>query len=215
MDNRIESLKTKETLNQDRVEWIIKRATELIVKQGYHQTKMRQIVQACGMGSGGLYHYVGSKLGILRLILRDIAVTEVRLIERLRDSVALLGPTDALKAGIATYLRIGDNRQDEFIFVDREIGNLPKGQRRPLLNAEVKVIAFFETLLKSGVEAGEFKIDDPTIVAHNIIATHHTWMSRRWFLSSRYTLEQYTREYTNFLLNAISSKSSRAAEARE
>jgi len=61
-------------------------------------------------------------------------------------------------------------------------------------------VAACEKLLRWGVEAGEFKIDNPTVVAHNIIVLGHMWAIRRWFLRKCCTLEEYIREQAELIL---------------
>jgi len=61
-------------------------------------------------------------------------------------------------------------------------------------------VAACERLLKWGVEEGEFKVDNPTLVAHSIIVLGHMWVIRRWFLREHCTLEEYIREQTELIL---------------
>jgi hypothetical protein len=39
------------------------------------------------------------------------------------------------------------------------------------------------------------------LVAHNIAVIGHMWTFRRWFLARHYTIEDYIRHQTAFILN--------------
>ena len=46
----------------------------------------------------------------------------------------------------------------------------------------------------------------PVLVAHNILMLGHDWAMRRWFLREHFTLEEYTEEHTEFILDAIGAR---------
>jgi AcrR family transcriptional regulator len=50
---------------------IIDTATELFARQGYHATGVAELGRAVGLGSGALYHYIGSKEDLLFTIVRS------------------------------------------------------------------------------------------------------------------------------------------------
>jgi len=54
-------------LVNERREHIVKCVTPLFVKQTYEATNMHQILEACGMSTGGLYRYISSKEDIRAL----------------------------------------------------------------------------------------------------------------------------------------------------
>jgi AcrR family transcriptional regulator len=48
---------------------VIDRAAHVFAEQGYHATSMNDLIEATGLTSGGLYHYIGSKEELLFMIL--------------------------------------------------------------------------------------------------------------------------------------------------
>jgi AcrR family transcriptional regulator len=48
---------------------ILKAATDVIARRGYHQASIREIARAAGLSLAGLYHYVGGKDELLFLVL--------------------------------------------------------------------------------------------------------------------------------------------------
>lgn len=62
---------------------IVDTAASLFARQGYHATSMADLIEATGLASGGLYHYIGSKEQLL-----------LRICDQLMDP--LLDETDAI-----------------------------------------------------------------------------------------------------------------------
>jgi AcrR family transcriptional regulator len=52
-----------------RQQQVIDRAAHLFAERGYHATSMNELIEATGLTSGGLYHYIGSKEELLFMIL--------------------------------------------------------------------------------------------------------------------------------------------------
>ena len=171
-----------------------------VEKGGYFHTSTREIAEACGMSAGTLYHYVGSKEDILYLIINDAVSRQAKFIKKLSDEFNNVNPTDALRESIKLFFQQADGDQDLYIFVNREIGNLARNDRKTMLDAEERTMAFFEKLLTRGVESGELKVNDPRLVAQSIILFAHSWATWRWFLRKYYTLEDYTRQRTEYIL---------------
>ena len=56
------------TLVEKRRTEIAENALKLFIRKGYLKTTTREIAQACGMSTGALYHYIGTKEDILSLL---------------------------------------------------------------------------------------------------------------------------------------------------
>ena len=56
------------------------------------------------------------------------------------------------------------------------------------------------------MESGEFHIDAPSLLAHNIMALAHAWAVRQWFLRKRWTLQTYTSHQFDLILRQIKEK---------
>jgi AcrR family transcriptional regulator len=65
---------------------IVDTAARLFARKGYHATSMTDLIEATGLASGGLYHYIGSKEQLL-----------LRICDQLMDP--LLDEADAIVAG--------------------------------------------------------------------------------------------------------------------
>lgn len=201
-EGKIRSYSDNEALVSERRKHIAECALKLFLEHGYKATTTRQIAEESGMSEGNVYRYVGRKVDILHLI----ATQKSSLVDMLRDHLRKLGdvrPMDALRACIAEYFRTQDEAADYIFFFDREIGHFSQEDRRTLLKGQTDVQSFFEQLLQEGIDAGEFQVDDPVLLSHNVLMAGHDWVTRRWFLRRHYSLEEYTEKQTEMIVRLI------------
>lgn len=184
---------------------IVRVAAELIVKRGYNNMSTRELATALGMSTGGLYHYIGSKSDILYLIINFTAELTGQTLDRLPDSFKKATPAGRLKEAIKVYFQTVDYYRDFHNFVNHIMLSLPLRDRRIVYQAESRIIEFFETILKSGMEQGDFRDADARIMAHNIVATANAWANRGWYLKKYYTLDKYTQEQASLMLGQIAA----------
>jgi len=200
---RVRTFSSNEVLVGERRQQIVKSATNVFVKKGFHRANVRELAKALGMSQGGLYHYIGSKDDILYLVIDFVSSNQARRNEIYRNAVANLSPTEALPVAIKMYLEGVDDIQDIFNFVNHIMVDLTKSDRQIIFDSENSIIDIYESLLIKGVEAGEFKLNNPAVVANCILVMAQAWAHRRWFLRKRCTLEEYTSEVTELIMGTI------------
>ena len=200
MNDDMRTYSHDETLVKLRRMQIIQGAAKVFVEKGYDRTNMREMAAACNMSIGALYHYVGSKEDILYLFINDGLSRLSEVVEGFSSRLGDISPTEALREFIKMYYRLIDDGQNLCLFTYQETKGLDSNARRRVLDAAARDVAACEKLLRWGVEAREFKIDNPTVVAHNIIVLGHMWAIRRWFLRKCCTLEEYIREQAELIL---------------
>jgi AcrR family transcriptional regulator len=203
MEHRVRTFSRDESLVDERRKQIVKFATSLFVKRGYDRTSVRELARSLGMSQGGLYHYIGSKEDIQDLILRFLIDNQTKRIAVYRDKVANLSPTEALRQSIIMRLEDVDDVQDLSNFVNHVMVNLTEDKRQIVYQYAGRIVAYFEELLRKGMKAGEFQMSNPLLVAHSIVVLGDTWAQRRWFLRKRTTVEEYAKEQSELILNAI------------
>jgi len=191
---------------QKRREQIANEAVKLFWRQGFEKTTMRDIGKACGISSGTLYHYIGSKDDILHLICVRFALGA----DEYRHYLSTLGnisQTEKLCKCVAYYFRMVDLYSHVARFLNREGYRISRQDGDLVLNSEKDIQLFFEQILREGIETGEFHISNPALVACNIVIHAQTWVLRQPFLRRCFTLtlEQYTEEQIRVLLEAIAS----------
>lgn len=186
-----------------RREHIAQCAAHLLVKKGYDRTSVREIADACGMGMGNLYHYIGSKEDILYLVIDHGLSRYVEFCEKAFAKLDIISPPEALRKAIGEYYRTVDDSQDLMLFAYQETKNLRLDAREAILDLDRRIVAAFERLLARGCTTGDFSIDNLTLVAHDIVTRGQLWAVRRWFLRKYGSLEQYIKDETELILRAI------------
>lgn len=207
----IRTTSNDEELVYQRRQTIAAGALQVFLEKGYDKATMRDVGKACGMTHGNLYNYVGSKADILQLIL----INNVRGASKLRDFRSELGDVSCAKVlaeCMTIYLRDMDSIRRPLRFFDREIYTFSREDRDMALASEMEVVSFFEELFKEGIEAGEFQVRNPTLLAHDILMYGHDWAVRGWFLKQHVTLEEYIEERVRLVLELVTTRTSQTAE---
>lgn len=202
MGTEIRTYSNDEVLVRERRLRIMECAIKLFLEKGYKGTTTREIAKACGMSEGSLYRYIGSKDDILHLICMARA-RGAEILEAFLHQLGNVSPTETLKNCINVCFMWADDSRDYNLFFNREIRHFSLEDRRLLLEDQTAIVRFFERLLIEGVNAGEFQMDSPLLVAHDILMKIHDWGLRRWFLRQHFTLEEYARLQTDLILKAI------------
>jgi AcrR family transcriptional regulator len=198
----IRTYSNDEVLVRERRLHIMECAIKLFLDKGYKGTTTREIAKACGMSEGSLYRYIGSKDDILHLICMARA-HGAGILENILSSIDNASTPETLKACINACFMWADDSRDYNLFFNREIRHFSPEDRRILLEDQVAIVRFFEKLLIKGVKEGEFQIESPLLVAHDILMKVHDWGLRRWFLRQYFTLEEYARLQTDLILKAV------------
>ena len=193
-------------LVESRRKQIAQNATKLFIKNGYHQTSVHKIADACGIGIGSLYRYVGMKEDVLRLVIEQGIQAYTEVTDNICTQVELMNPTEAIEYIIREFYRYADNKRDLIAFAYR-LTDLPREIWVLVADMETRLQSIIEKVLAMGIETGEFKkLDNIQIVAHDIMIIGEMWAVRRW-LRREITLEEYIHEQTKFILNGISANS--------
>jgi AcrR family transcriptional regulator len=192
--------------NQDLVQrrrrQIVDAAVELFIQNGFHKTTTRQIAAAAGFSIGSLYEYVASKEDILYLVCDAIhAEMERGMAEALQRASREDNP---LAEVIRAYLLVCDRMNDHILLIYQETQSLPHKWQKVVLENEVRITGRFTRALAQLMAAGDIprlSAASMDLVAHNIAVIGHMWTFRRWFLARHYTIEDYIRHQTTFILN--------------
>lgn len=164
---------------------------------------MQEVGQVCGMGMGSIYYYVGSKKDLIYLILHFSVINQSNRFEEMADAIVQLAEIEALREYIRMYLEHVDETQDLYIFLEHIVVHLDRSERQVFFDTADRNTKIFEELLNKGNDSGTFRTDDPHFTAANIVRTADAWALKRWHFRQRYSLAEYTRKTTEFVLSAI------------
>jgi len=193
----------RKSLATERRRQILRGAASLFIRKGYLDTSVRDIAGELGMNVATLYHYVGSKNGILGLF-HEYTMNAINLFAKKHQAVLeSMEPQRALKYAIREYLKWVEEYQDLTVFWYQEAKNLSPVQFKALKLQEEYTIQVFRMILERGVGSGKFKIKDPVMAANNIVVLCDMWAFRRWLLKDRYTLELYIKEQTDLIMAQV------------
>lgn len=183
---------------------IVQAAVTLFIEKGFHKTTTRQIASAAGFSIGSLYEYVQSKEDILYMVCTSIhAEVEQGVKEALTR--ASDGP-DILAEVIREFFLVCDRMSDSILLIYQETRSLPAQWQKKVLENEIKITGIFVDVLADLVGTGRLSyLDEHSIelAAHNVSVLGHMWTFRRWFLSRHYSIEDYIRFQTEFILGKI------------
>lgn len=171
---------------QARRDAIIDTSAKVFARQGYHATGIAELCEANDLGKGALYHYIGSKEALLAAI-HDRVIDEVMIgaerVGRLRGSAS-----DQLAAHGTELLDVIHRYPDHVWVFLHEFPALTGEraaqfrQRRRAYEREI------EEVLRAGIDAGEFRVMDPFVVARAWLGMHnytYLWLHPDGKLSAR------------------------------
>jgi AcrR family transcriptional regulator len=202
-DFTIRTFSSDEALVKERRSHIVRCSTKVFTKKGYDRTNMRELAKACEMSAGALYHYFGSKEEILYSIINSATSEQAGFMGDWSNELATMPPAIALVELIRRFYEWHDRNQDITLFTYQETKNLPDNARQSIFDSEARILAVFEKLLTRGIEESEFNIDDPKLIAHDIVVLGHAWALRRWHLRKHWTFKTYVKKQTDAMLRVI------------
>jgi AcrR family transcriptional regulator len=173
---------------------IVAAAVELFLVYGYHGTSIDSIADALGVSKPFIYYHFKSKLDILSAISQhgaQLTLSAVAEAEQLagtpRDRMArFCQRLTAIVIESGRYLAVYAN----------ETSNLPAAERRAVLRMRDEIDRRISVLVKDGVDAGEFTVDDPLVATRAItgmISFMWTWAHRLEPPAERRLVDQMSR----------------------
>nr|WP_281432416.1 TetR/AcrR family transcriptional regulator [Desulfatitalea alkaliphila] len=181
---------------------IVDAAVEMFLQKGFHRTTTRQIARAAGISNGLLYEYVSTKEDILYLVCDAIHAEMQRAV-----TDALARPANGghpLAAVIRQYFLVCHRMGDHILLIYQETQSLPGKWRKVVLENEMRITRLFRKAIDQLVRQGALPPLDGSgreLIAHNISVLGHMWAFRRWSLAGHYTIDEYIRIQTDFILN--------------
>jgi hypothetical protein len=98
---------------------------------------------------------------------------------------------------------------DHILLIYQETKTLSPHWREKVLDNEVKLTNVFVRVLDDLVTSGDLPHMSKRsikLVAHNIVVLGHMWTFRRWYLSSQYSIDNYIKLQTDFILGKYTTK---------
>ncbi|UCF93144.1 MAG: TetR/AcrR family transcriptional regulator [Desulfobacterales bacterium] len=179
---------------------ILSVATDLFAAKGFKGTSIRDISNALGISISNLYHYFGSKEGLLLAILQRTSETLLDDLQRVSEME--LEPLERFKRLIETHLRqCRDFGKETRIFMlDKE--HLSREGDRANRQIQRRVLAIYLKELGTLANRGLVTSRNLKVLAFNVLGVINWYL--RWYRpDGPLSHDEVTEEITAFILNGI------------
>ncbi len=188
---------------QARREAIIDTSARAFARQGYHATGINELCDANDLGKGALYHYIGSKEGLLAAI-HDRVMDEVL---RGADRVAEAGgsPPAQLEMLGDELLDVIHRYPDHVWVFLHEFPALTGDRAATFRERRREYERRVEGVLRAGVESGEFRDLDPWLTARAWLGMHnytYLWLRPGQRLTARDVAKPFAEIFTRGIQSA-------------
>lgn len=158
---------------------ILAKAAKLFATRGYDRTSIADLVEACQLSRGALYHYFESKEAILFAML-DTLVRGLQ--ESLQQAVAEGGPARAVfERVIKVFVEYNASSPDEQIVLLNDIGALSEPEQAQIKRVEREIVDLVTQVLRPIDKTGRMNAANAkvyTMMLAGIINFTYTWYDR-------------------------------------
>jgi hypothetical protein len=118
-----------------------------------------------------------------------------------------------LAAGIRRYLHIVDENLDAVVLTYRESRTLDASGRAQIKELEITTAAPLRAAIEAGIANGKFDDVDVDIMVFDIMLLAHGWALKHWHFGPLYSLDEYIRLQTRYVLSSLISRDHRGRYA--
>jgi TetR/AcrR family transcriptional regulator, cholesterol catabolism regulator len=138
---------------------LVRESAKVFAKNGYDQTTIQELAVAIDLAAGGIYHYIGSKESLLRLICDQLMDP---LLERAREVVESESePAARLRALVRLWVTHVTEHRDHMIVFQQERHKIERGpQWQEVRRRRKQFERLVEDVIRSAHSAGELKMPD-------------------------------------------------------
>lgn len=177
-------------------------AVNVMGQKGFHQMSMQDLAAEANVSVGLIYKYFGGKEDLL-------LATIVRIQDAFRDQLAPVMAAAGddvvaqLAAGIRRYVEIVDENLDAVVLTYRESRTLDAAGRAQIKELEIATAAPLRSVIEAGIAGGVFHAADVDVVVFDIMLLAHGWALKHWHFGPHYTLDEYIRLQTQYVLASL------------
>lgn len=195
----------KESVALRKLMVIFEQALEVSNTYGFQAMSVRCLSEKTGMSMGSLYSYIESKDRLLGMMLTYGQVVVSR---SLRIPEDLTRPPERLRYVLRTHVYLTEVLQPWFYFSYMESRHFDRDSREQAIAAELRTEQMVADLLREGVHAGDFTVDQPEFTAALIKPLLQDWYLKRWKYRRReMSVDGYADGVIAFVESAIAATS--------
>ncbi|HJM46557.1 MAG TPA: TetR/AcrR family transcriptional regulator [Candidatus Marinimicrobia bacterium] len=186
-----------------RKEQILDAALHVIVQNGYHQSRMDDIVSTSGLSKGAIYWYYKSKKDMYLDLVNHWVIRYSNSLLKLPQEDISSG--EQLKNLFETFF--DQFEKDPIVFKALlefwSLAGRDKDFKIKLEKVTQNFIHYIESIIKKGVESGEFKQVNPNIAAMSIMVVIEgiSWFTL--FEKNSVSAKEYTDTVFEFILSGL------------
>ncbi|CCW13298.1 MULTISPECIES: TetR/AcrR family transcriptional regulator [Rhodococcus] len=197
VDEAVRAVRTSSRRKQ-----VLDAAVTVMQRTGFHQMSMQALADEAGVSVGLIYKYFGGKEDVLLATILAILDAFRDQLEPAMDAVGD-DPVERLAAGMRRYIEIVDENLHATVLTYRESRTLDDAGRARIKELEVESSAPLRAALDAGIEAGVMNPVDVDLMVFDIMLLAHGWALKHWHFGAIYTLDEYIRLQTRFVLNTL------------
>jgi AcrR family transcriptional regulator len=195
--------KIREDARAFKKDMILKVALEMFYERGFAGTTVEALSERLSVTKPFIYSYFENKNAILVELYEIVAA---RIVDLLDQALATAGsPREQLASFIAAFARENmESRMIATVFMQEE----KQLEEQFLQRIRLRQGAFDQrlaNLIRRGVEAGEFRVEDPAIAAFAITGMVR-WIQRWYKPEGRYGVEELSRMMSDMALGAVGAQ---------
>lgn len=201
------SVKDPELVKKRRAQ-IIRAATSLFARKGFHKTTIRDIASKSGLSLGAIYEYIRSKEEII-VLNQEVFLESAG--AKLRQSIEHIeNPLEKLRRLIRTELRMMDRHAEYLLFLTRERHYLAEEYMNKTLQLERARLGIFDEVLRQCVQAGLIGPCNIGLTTQLIKVMIDAWVMKGWDLRDRTDLAEMETSILDLLWNGLPAKRRKA-----
>lgn len=177
--------------------------------KGFQAMSLRDLSRETGISMGGLYAYIGSKndlASVIEGVLRNY-------IDQVIGGLAKekLEPVEFLRAIVFGEIYMMQILNPWYYFCYMELKGLPREQQQQAMNLELRFESYLIAAFEAGVERGQFKCEQPELLASHVTAQLQQWYLKHWkFKQRKVEMQDYAEHVMQNLLLSLRAKESGA-----
>ena len=179
---------------------ILDAAMHVFVKSGYNKTTMDDIVSHSGLSKGAIYHYYNSKKD---LFLSLIDYWENYFFKNIIDKDLTLSSADDLLREITNDVIQTFKTKKHVFLAELEFWSLSNHDidiRKRTTSLYVKLIDLFKSVIKKGIDEGDFKKVDLDVASLSVMTSLQGVIWFSIFEKSNISAEKYLNDVIEFII---------------
>ena len=195
----------------DKREYVLQRAIEVFSARGYRATSMKDLADQVKLGKSTLYHYFRSKQDLLVAIYSGVMAENIAAAKRIRESNQSV--VESVRQMLADRVSYTCSHQRILQIFHEEEAELPKRLMSQVTESRRAYQEVMTDLLEQGLSQGQFEFDPTPMIVANCLLGACNWSYKWYHPDGRKTPDALADEVSDFLMNAIMTKSGRSSRS--